>query len=65
MYRQELTERAGMYYRLGYPPSRAMARLRANVQWDFEIGCGGRPVDLSDAAIADIVKTTYLRRPNR
>jgi hypothetical protein len=65
MYRRELAQRAGMFYRLGYPPSRAIARLVANADWDFEIGCGGRPDELSDDAIAEIVKSTYLRRPTR
>lgn len=65
MYRTELAQRAGMFYRLGYPPSRALARLVANVEWDFEVGTGGRPPELSDAVIEEIVKTTYLRRPAR
>jgi hypothetical protein len=65
MYRSELTQRAGMFYRLGYPPSRAIARLIANTEWDFELGCGDRPDDLSNDSIAEIVKSTYLRRPTR
>jgi len=65
MYRRELAQRAGMFYRLGYPPSRAIARLVANVRWDFEVGTGGRPSQLSDDEIEEIVKTTYLRRPAR
>lgn len=65
MYKRELAQRAGLFYRLGYPPSQAIARLRANTEWDFEIGCGGRPAALSDDVIAEIVKTTYLRRPTR
>lgn len=65
MYRDELVARAGLYYRLGYPPSRAIARLKANVTWDFELGTEGRPTGLADKDIAEIVKSTYLRRPNR
>lgn len=65
MYKRELAQRAGLFYRLGYPPSQAIARLIANAEWDFELGCGGRPDELSDDVIADIVKTTYLRRPTR
>lgn len=65
MYKDELVERAGLYYRLGYPPSRAIARLKANVVWDFELGTNGRPAGLADKDIADIVKATYLRRPTR
>lgn len=65
MYRDELVQRAGLFYRLGYPPSRAIARLKANVAWDFELGTGGRPTGLTDKDIAEIVKATYLRRPTR
>ncbi len=65
MYRRELSERAGLYSRLGYPPSRAISRLQANVQWDFELSTSPRPKGLSDDDIADIVKSTYLRRPAR
>jgi hypothetical protein len=64
-YRDELIQRAGLYYRLGYPPSRAIARLKANVAWDFELGTDGRPSGLSDKDISEIVKSTYLRRPTR
>lgn len=65
MYKKELADRAGLFYRLGYPPSRAAARLKANVAWDFEIGAGVRPRELDDDAIEEIVKSTYLRRPAR
>ena len=65
MYRDELVARAGLFYRLGYPPSRAIARLKANVVWDFELGTAGRPPGLTDKDISEIVKTTYLRRPAR
>jgi len=64
-FRSELRERAGMFYRLGFPPSRAIARLVANTRWEFEIGVAGRPKGLSDGDIKEIVKSTYLRRPNR
>ena len=65
MYRDELVQRAGLFYRLGYPPSRAIARLKANVAWDFELGTDGRPSGLSDKDIGEIVKSAYLRRPTR
>ena len=65
MYKDELVARAGLFYRLGYPPSRAIARLKANVTWDFELGTEGRPPGLSDKDIAEMVKATYLRRPTR
>jgi hypothetical protein len=64
MYQKEIAERAGLYYRLGYPPSRAIARLSANLAWDFEAG-RLRPAGLDERAIADLVKATYLRRPAR
>jgi hypothetical protein len=65
MYRKELVDRAGLYCRLGYAPSKAIARLTANLAWDFELGAGPRPKGLSDSDIAEIVKATYLRRPAR
>ena len=65
MYREELVSRAGLLSRLGYPPSRAIARLVANVKWDFEVGAGRRPSALSDKAISEIVKSAYLRRQAR
>jgi hypothetical protein len=65
MYRKELAERAGLYSRLGYPPSKAISRLTANLRWDFEFVDGTRPPGLADSDIADIVKATYLRRPSR
>ena len=65
MYRDELVARAGLFYRLGYPPSRAIARLKANVAWDFEVGTGPRPNGLADKDISEIVKAAYLRRPTR
>ncbi|HEU5058552.1 MAG TPA: hypothetical protein VFU21_18595 [Kofleriaceae bacterium] len=65
MYKEELVQRAGLFYRLGYPPSRAISRLKANVAWDFELAGEGRPPGLGDKDIAEIVKATYLRRPTR
>lgn len=64
MYRAELVERAGLYYRLGYPSKRAVARLKANLAWDFELR-DGRPSGLGDREITEIVKSAYLRRPTR
>ena len=65
MYRSELVARAGLYYRLGYPPSRALSRLKANVAWDFELRPDARPAGLTDKDLGEIVKATYLRRPAR
>ena len=64
MYRAELVERAGLYYRLGYPSKRAVARLKANLAWDFELS-DGRPSGLGDREITEIVKSAYQRRPTR
>jgi hypothetical protein len=64
MYRAELLERAGLYFRLGYPTRRAIARLKANVAWDFAPG-DSRPPGLTDRDIGEIVKTAYQRRPAR
>jgi len=62
MYRREVAQRAAMFYRLGYSISDATGRVLANARWDFELGAP-RPDELSDAALGDIVKTTYARRP--
>lgn len=44
MYRAELAQRAGLLRRLGFSRAQATARLRANVDWDFETGGGaGKP----------------------
>ena len=63
MYRREIAERAGIFYRLGYSAEQATARLRANADWDFEIGTGERPKELNGDAISKIVAATYARRP--
>ena len=62
MYRRELTDRAALFYRLGYPIERAIARLQANADWDFEVGTP-RPAKLDATAIAALVEATYARRP--
>ncbi len=62
-YRTELSDRASLMFRLGYPPSRATARLKANAMWDFERDGKMRPIGLSDRQIEDLVKQTYFRRP--
>lgn len=64
MYRREVEERAGIFYRLGYTVEQACARLQANANWDFEIGTGERPEDLDGDAISKIVAATYARRPS-
>lgn len=65
MYRAELLERASLYYRLGFSNRRAVARLKANVAWDFELTGDARPPGLTDRDIGEIVKSAYLRRASR
>ncbi len=65
MYRQEIAERAALLRRLGYPPSKAIARLQANLAWDFEQTPAPRPKGLANKDVADIVKATYLRHTSR
>lgn len=65
MYRAELLERAALLCRLGYSSRRAVARLKANVAWDFEHSAHTRPPGVSDKEIGELVKTAYLRRANR
>ena len=62
MYRRELTDRAALFYRLGYSQEHAIARLQANAEWDFEVGTQ-RPEALGPEAIAELVAATYARRP--
>lgn len=63
MYRNEIAQRAGIFFRLGYTVEQASARLKQNASWDFDIGAGGVPDGLSDQDITDIVVATYARRP--
>jgi hypothetical protein len=64
---RELRARAATYYRLGYSADRAAARLAAGITWEFDPpsarGPHQRPAALSDAAIAELVRATYARRP--
>ena len=64
MYKREVADRAGMFYRLGYSTEEACSRLLNNADWDFEIGAGVRPEELDAEAIANIVAATYARRPS-
>jgi hypothetical protein len=63
MYHREIKVRAGIFYRLGYTQQQACERLRANADWDFEVGTGERPKELDGDAIDTIVAATYARRP--
>ena len=58
-------ERAGLYYRLGFSEAEAARRLGAYLDWDFEIGGGGRPAELGKAQLRELIKSTYARRPQR
>ena len=62
MYRREIAERAALLFRLGYSVEQAIARMQANIEWDFELGAT-RPADLDPPHVAEIVRTTYARRP--
>lgn len=65
---RDLRDRAARYYRLGYPAEAAIARLAAAVAWEHDpasrAGAHRRPAGLSDAAIAELVRATYARRPS-
>lgn len=65
MYRREVTERAALLHRLGYSAEQAAARICANAAWDFEVGAGPRPEALGDAAVTEMVRHVYARRPAR
>jgi hypothetical protein len=62
MYRKEVAQRAGVFFRLGYTVEQARARLAQNAVWEFESGAD-EPDGLSEQDIADIVAATYARRP--
>ena len=60
----ELANRAGLMFRLGYTEEDATARLCQRMAWEFDPSCGGkRPSTLSDDAVAKIVSETYARKP--
>ena len=60
----EVANRAGLLYRLGFSEKDATERLCARLGWEFDPACGGkRPASLSDDAIGKIVSETYARRP--
>ncbi|HTL38122.1 MAG TPA: hypothetical protein VL326_33565 [Kofleriaceae bacterium] len=64
---QELANRAGTMFRLGFSQAEATKRLCARIAWEFDPpskhSCHKRPDALSDQAIAKIVADTYARRP--
>lgn len=66
---RELRDRAALYFRLGYTADATTARLVAGVTWEHDPSsrAGGphhRPAGLSDAAIAELVRETFARRPS-
>jgi hypothetical protein len=60
---EELAHRAALFFRLGFSEAAATARLSARIAWEFDQPSSKRPADLSDAAIAELVRKTYARRP--
>lgn len=64
---EELADRAGTLFRLGFSQAAATRRLTARIAWEFDPpskhGPHRRPDALSDAAVAKIVADTYARRP--
>lgn len=59
MYEAELAEKAALLQRLGHSLEQTQARLRANIEWDFEMN-GGRAAVV--ARINAIAKAVYQRR---
>jgi predicted ATPase len=60
----ELSNRAGLMFRLGYSEQDATTRLCQRIAWEFDPSCGAkRPASLSDDAVAKIVSETYARKP--
>lgn len=59
MYERELAEKAALLQRLGHSLEQTQARLRANIEWDFEMN-GGRAAIV--ARIDAIAKAVYHRR---
>jgi hypothetical protein len=60
----ELANRAGLMFRLGYSEKDATARLCQRIAWEFDPACGAkRPAALTDDAVAKIVRDTYARKP--
>jgi hypothetical protein len=57
MFRRELEERAALLFRLGYSAKHAKQRLRANVEWDFELTSKPKHVGEVDK----IVDSVYRR----
>ncbi len=53
---QELRERAGLLFRLGYTKTAALARCKARIAWEFD-GQGASP--LSDREVKSIVNGVF------
>jgi hypothetical protein len=65
MLRRAISERAGLYYRLGLSETEAARRIGTYLDWDFELAARGRPPKLTKTAVRDLVKAVYARRPTR
>lgn len=61
MYRGEIADRAAMLRRLGHSQPSVVARLRANLDWDFEQSGGTRPKGLDDKSLKALVKAAFER----
>jgi hypothetical protein len=56
---QEIADRAGTLFRLGFSEADATKRLCKRIAWEYD----PRPAELDDKAVAKIVADTYKRRP--
>ena len=61
MFRRELEERAALLHRLGYSAKQAKHRLRANVEWDFELSQKNKVTPKHLGEVDRIVDSVYRR----
>ncbi len=61
MFRRELEERAALFHRLGYSAKHAKQRLRANVEWDFELSRKNKVTPKHLGEVDRIVDSVYRR----
>jgi len=61
MLRRELEERAALLFRLGYSAKHAKQRLRANVEWDFELSQKHKVTPKHLGEVDRIVDSVYRR----
>lgn len=58
MYERELADRAALLLRLGFAKKDVLARLTANVQWDFDLH--GKPAHMQ--RVKTIVEQVFKRK---